>query len=170
MVYLDETGAKTNMTRMFARARKGERAVAFAPAGHWNTTTLVAGITHSKPIAPMVLDGPMDTLAFEAYVEHVLIPALPKDAIVVMDNLSAHKSPRIAQLLENAKAELWYLPPYSPDFNPIEMMWSKIKASLRKAQARTQEALGNAIATALTEISPDDTRGYFRHANVCIIT
>lgn len=87
LVYLDETGAKTNMTRVFARAKRGERAVDYAPAGHWNTTTLVAGVTCEGPLAPMLLDGPMDRLAFEAYVEQVLVPLLPKDAIVVMDNL-----------------------------------------------------------------------------------
>ena len=92
LVFLDETGAKTNMTRAFGRAKKGERVVDFTPHGHWNTTTLVGAMTWKSAIAPMVLDGPMDTEAFEAYLEHVLIPELPADAIVVMDNLSAHKS------------------------------------------------------------------------------
>lgn len=105
LVFLDETGAKTNMTRVFARSKKGKRAVDHAPQGHWNTTTLVAGITHCSAIAPMVLDGPMTTAAFEAYVEQVLAPALPVGAIVVMDNLSAHKSPRIAELLCDAGAQ-----------------------------------------------------------------
>ena len=113
------------MTRAFARARKGERAVDYAPQGHWNTTTLVAGITFESAIAPMVLDGPMDAAAFEVYIAHVLIPALPPGAIVVMDNLSAHKSPAIALLLDGAGAQLQYLPPYSPDFNPIELMWPR---------------------------------------------
>ena len=117
----------------------------------------------------MVLDGPMDAAAFEAYVAHVLVPSLPPGAIVVMDNLSAHKSPAIAQLLHNAGAELRYLPPYSPDFNPIEMMWSKVKTFLRSAKARTQQELWSAIAAALSEITPDDTRGYFCHCAVGII-
>ena len=169
LIYLDETGAKTNMTRAFSRSRKGERAVDYAPQGHWNTTTLVAAITLESPIAPMVLDGPMDAAAFEAYVEHVLIPALPQGSILVMDNLSAHKSSVVAQLLHDAGIELRYLPPYSPDFNPIEMMWAKVKAFLRSAKARTQEELWEAITAALSQISPTDTQGYFRHCIVGII-
>jgi len=170
LIYLDETGAKTNMTRAFARARKGERAVDYAPHGHWNTTTLVAGVTLESPIAPMILDGPMDTAAFEAYVEHMLVPALPRGSIVVMDNLSAHKSPAIARLLHGAGAELWYLPPYSCDFNPIEPMWAKVKSSLRRAKARIQEELWDAIATALSEITSSDIRGFFHHCGVGIIS
>jgi transposase len=141
LVYLDETGAKTNMTRTFARSQKGVRAVDWAPQGHWSTTTLVAGITYESAIAPMVLDGAMNAAAFEVYVEQVLIPALSSGAIVVMDNLSAHKSSAIARLLAAAGVELWYLPPYSPDFNPIELMWAKVKSFLRSAKARTQEEL-----------------------------
>jgi transposase len=161
MVFLDETGAKTNMTRIYARTRKGERAVDYAPHGHWNTTTLVASITAEAMIAPMVLDGPMDSVAFEAYIEQVLIPVLPHGSIVVMDNLSSHKSPTIAKLLYDSGSELWYLPPYSPDFNPIENMWSKIKNLLRSAKARTQEELCIAIASALDQITPEDTNGFF---------
>lgn len=164
-VFLDETGAKTNMTRAFARSRKGERAVDYAPHGHWNTTTLIAGITLDCAIAPMVLDGPMDTLAFEAYLKHVLIPELPTGSIVVMDNLSSHKSRRVGVLLRDAGAELIYLPPYSPDFNPIEQMWSKVKSYLRSAKARTQDDLYQAIAGALSTISPNDTRGFFGAAS-----
>lgn len=163
LVFLDETGAKTNMTRRFARARKGQRAVDYAPHGHWNTTTLVAGLAWSGAVAPMVLDGPMDGLCFEAYVGQVLIPALAPGAVVVMDNLAAHKSPSIRELLHEARAELWYLPPYSPDLNPIEQMWSKVKAALCAAKARSQEALWEAIAAALKEISADDSHRFFRH-------
>ncbi len=158
------------MTRAFGRAMKGKRVVDYAPHGHWHTTTLVAAITWESAIAPMVLDGPMDRIAFEAYVEHVLIPELPPDAIVVMDNLSAHKSPKIDHLLQAAGAQLRYLPPYSPDFNPIELMWSKVKNALRSAKARTQEELWNATATALTQITSTDTQGFFRHCFVGIIT
>lgn len=165
LVFLDETGAKTNMTRLFARARRGERAADYAPHGHWNTTTLVAAMTHTAAIAPMVLDGPMDGDAFAAYVEQVLIPELPPTAIVVMDNLWAHKAPRIAQLLTDAGAELRYLPPYSPDLNPIEQMWSKVKNHLRGAKARSQSELNDAIAVALRTISSDDTRGFFSAAS-----
>lgn len=149
------------MTRAYARSRKGERALDYAPHGHWNTTTLVAGITVECAIAPMVLDGPMDSLAFEAYVEHMLIPALPSNAIVIMDNLSAHKAPRVERLLRDAGAELRYLPPYSPDFNPIELMWSKVKSHLRRAKARNQDDLYQAIAVALSLITSNDTQGFF---------
>ncbi len=106
------------MTRAHARARKGKRAVDYAPHGHWNTTTLIAGITCESAVAPMVLDGPMDAPCFEAYVEQMLIPSLSPGAIVVMDNLSAHKPAAIARLLREAGMDGWYLPPYSPDFNP----------------------------------------------------
>jgi transposase len=169
LVFLDETGAKTNMTRPFARARKGQRAIDYVPQGHWNTTTLVAAITLDSALAPMVLDGPMDTLAFEAYVEQVLIPALPARAIVVMDNLSPHKSATVGRLLRGAGAELWYLPPYSPELNPIELMWAKVKSALRRAKARTQEELCCAIASALSEVTPNDTYGFFCHSIVGII-
>ena len=169
-MYLDETGAKTNMTRTFARARKGERAVDYAPHGHWNTTTLIAGITWESAIAPMVLDGPMDAPSFEAYVEQVLIPSLSPGAIVVMDNLSAHKPAAIARLLRNAGMDLWYLPPYSPDFNPIELMWAKVKSLLRSAKARTRDELQDAIAYALSKITSSDTRGFFCHCLVGIIS
>jgi len=158
------------MTRAFARARKGERAVDYAPHGHWNTTTLVAGVTLESPVAPMILDGPMDTEAFEACVEHMLVPALPQGSIVVIDNLSAHKSPVIARLLHGAGAELWYLPPYSCDFNPIEPMWAKVKSSLRRAKARIQKELWDAIAAALSEITSSDIRGFFCHPGVGILS
>lgn len=158
------------MIRAFARSKKGERAVDYAPHGHWNTTTLVAAITWESAIAPMVLDGPMDTLAFEAYIEQVLIPELGAGSIVIMDNLSAHKSPSVERLLGEADAELRYLPPYSPDFNPIEQMWSKVKNHLRGAEARDQDALYQAIATALSKVTSTDTRAFFCHCFVGIIS
>ena len=154
------------MTRSYARTRKGERANAYAPQGHWHTTTLVAGLTLAGAIAPMVLDGAMDRLSFEAYVTQCLIPALPLGAIVIMDNLGAHKSAAITQLIEKAGAALWYLPPYSPDYNPIEQMWSKVKAILKRVCARTYDALGEAIALALDAVSPKDSQGFFRHCFV----
>lgn len=157
------------MMRLYARARKGQRAVDYAPHGHGATTTLVAAITRESVIAPMVLDGPMDAAAFEAYVFQVLAPALPHGSIVVMDNLSAHKSPVIAGMLRAAGAELRYLPPYSPDPNPIEPIWSKVKGSLRSAKARTQEELGEAVAAALSQITPADASGSFCHCGVGIM-
>lgn len=157
------------MTRLYGRSRKGERAVDYAPQGHWRTTTLVGAITLESTIAPMTLDGPMDTAAFHAYIEQVLIPALPPHAIVVMDNLAAHKSAATANLLHQAGAQLWFLPPYSPDYNPIEQMWSKIKNHLRSVKARTGEELDRAIASGLSNITPTDTQGFFQHCFVGII-
>ncbi len=158
------------MTRLYGRARKGERVKDYAPHGHWNTTTLVAAIPWESPIAPMVLDGAMDTISFEAYVEQLLIPQLPPNAIVIMDNLSAHKSRAMAQLLQSAGAELRYLPPYSPDLNPIEMMWSKVKSNLRSVKARTLAQLDKAIAMSMEEITAKDIQGFFRHSFVSIIS
>ena len=156
------------MVRLYARAKKGERALDYAPHGHWSTTTLVAALTVRGAVAPMVLDGPMDSLCFAAYVEQVLVPALAPGSIVVMDNLSAHKSPAIAEMLRAAGAQLWFLPPYSPDLNPIELMWSKVKAALRSAKARTQETLLDAIAKALEDVSPEQSRNFFCHSIVCM--
>lgn len=170
LVYLDETGAKTNMTRGYARARKGDRALDYAPHGHWNTTTLVAGITCQSAVAPMVLDGPMDASAFDAYLGQVLIPALPLGSVVVMDNLPAHRTASVAALMQDAGLELRYLPPYSPDFNPIELMWSKVKSHLRSAKARTRDELHDAIADAFGKISPGDAKGFFGHCGVGMIS
>ncbi|HOH52383.1 MAG TPA: IS630 family transposase [Candidatus Hydrogenedentes bacterium] len=169
LVYLDETGAKTDMTRGHARAPRGSRAVDHAPRGHWHTTTLVAALTSQGAAAPMVLDGPMDAASFEAYVEQVLVPSLPEGAVVVMDNLSAHKAPGVARLLEAAGAQLWFLPPYSPDLNPIELMWSKVKTLLRGAKARTMEDLIAAIADALDRVTPENAQAYFFHCGVGLI-
>lgn len=158
------------MTRAYGRSKVGERVVDSAPHGHWNTTTLVAGMSRKTALAPMVLDGPMDSIAFESYVKQMLLPEIPKGAIVVMDNLSAHKSPRIAQLLQEAGCELRYLPPYSPDFNPIEQMWSKVKSHLKRVKARTQESLFQAIGEAISKVTPNDTEGFFLHCFVGIIS
>jgi len=144
--------------------------VGYTPQGHWNTTTLVAAINSERVIAPLVLDGPMDGASFEAYVEQMLAAAAPSGSIVVMDNLSAHKAPGVVRLLEQAGITVRFLPPYSPDFNPIEQMWSKVKAILRRIQARTQEALLEAIATALDEVTADDLQGYFFHSIVGVLS
>ena len=158
------------MTRAYGRSKKGERVMDFTPHGHWNTTTLVAAMSRQSALAPLVLDGPMDTISFEAYVEQVLIPELPLDAIVIMDNLSVHKSARMRELLQTAGVQLNYLPPYSPDFNPIELMWSKVKGHLKSAKARTQETLFHAVGEALEKITSTDTEGFFLHCFVGIIS
>ena len=156
------------MARLRGWSRKGERCRASLPHGHWKTTTFTAGLRLSGLAAPMLLDGPMHGAAFRAYVEQVLLPELPADAIVVMDNLCAHKSKTTQYLFQEAGIELHYQPPYSPDFNPIELMWSKVKNSLRTAKARTQEQLYEAVAHALTQITSSDIHGFFRHCNVAI--
>ena len=161
LVFIDESGASTKMARLCGRALRGERCRASVPHGHWKTTTFTAGLRHDGLIAPMVLDGPMDGAAFLAYVEQVLVPELRPGDIVVMDNLPAHKVTGVREAIETAGATLRYLPPYSPDFNPIEMAFSKLKALLRKAAARTIPDLWNAIANALDAFTAQECQNYF---------
>jgi transposase len=164
LVFIDETGASTKMARLRGRARKGERCRAAIPHGHWKTTTFTAGLRLSGLAAPMLLDGPMNGDAFLAYVKQVLTPELEPDDIVIMDNLPAHKVAGVRQTIETAGASLLYLPPYSPDFNPIEMAFSKLKAILRKAAARSIDDLWQVIAEALDEFSQQDCTNYFTAA------
>jgi transposase len=153
------------MTRLYGRTLGGQRLYAHAPGGHWHTTTMIAALRISGPTAPMVIRGPVDTEVFRAYTSEVLVPTLHPGDIVVLDNLSSHKAPDIRERIEHAGADLWYLPPYSPDFNPIELMWSKIKAHLRKAAARSEEALYDAVAYALNMVTTQDAQGWFQHRN-----
>jgi len=162
--FIDESGAKTNMVRTHGRCPKGERLLASAPAGHWKTTTMLAAIGLDGVEAPWTLDGAMDADAFLVYVEHVLVPTLGGGEIVVLDNLSSHKHPGVAALIESAGAEVWYLPPYSPDLNPIEQMWSKVKQILRSLAVRTWDGLVKAIGLAMNEVTTDDLLGWFTHA------
>jgi len=151
------------MARLYGRTFDGNRLFAHVPGGHWSTTTMLAALRISGPTAPMVIHGPVDTEVFRAYTRDVLVPTLNPGDIVVLDNLSAHKAPDIRVSIENVGAELWYLPPYSPDLNPIELMWSKIKAYLRTAAARTEEALYTAIAHALQTVHTTDARNWLNH-------
>jgi transposase len=152
------------MARRHGRCPRGERLKVGIPHGHWKTTTFVAGITSSSIIAPFVLDGPINRDAFEVYVEKVLIPDLPPDAIVVMDNLSSHKGPRVRQMIEAAGARLLYLPPYSPDLNPIENAFAKLKAFLRQAAERTVDGLWRAIGRIIDRFTSTECRNYFTAA------
>ncbi|WP_460667133.1 IS630 family transposase, partial [Kribbella swartbergensis] len=145
LVFLDETGTSTKMTRLRGRCLKGQRLYAKAPFGHWLTQTFVAGLRYSGLTAPWVIDGPMTRPIFETYVETQLAPTLSKGDVVILDNLPAHKSERAAQCLKQKGAWFLFLPPYSPDLNPIEQLFSKLKALLRKAEARTFDALWRAI-------------------------
>ena len=152
------------MARLRGRSMRGARCVAAVPHGHWSTTTFVAGLRCDRIDAPMVLDGPMDGPSFLDYVEQVLVPTLSRGDIVVMDNLSSHKSQAVRDAIEAAGALLILLPPYSPDFNPIEQAFSKLKALLRKAAARTLEDLWTAIGQALKAFTADECANFFASA------
>jgi len=162
---VDECGSNTGMARARARAPRGERAHASLPRNRGANTTIIASITLAGRLdsAAMTVEGATDSAVFEAYVERVLCPTLRPGEIVGMDNLGAHKRPRVRELIEAAGCEVWYLPAYSPDLNPIEEAFSKLKAALRKAAARTKEALLEAIASALAAITAEDAAGYFAH-------
>lgn len=162
LVFLDESGAKTNMTRLRGRALLGQRLVDTAPHGHWCTTTMIGAVRLDGRTACMAVDGATDKDVFREYVRRVLVPTLRVGDIVVLDNLSAHKDLQTRNLIEQAGAELRFLPPYSPDLNPIEKMWSKIKTFLRAAKARTEEELYQAIGLALEAVTPQDVEGWFR--------
>ena len=164
LIFIDETGANTKMARLRGWSAKGERCRASIPHGHWRTTTFTAGLKLSGIAAPMLLNGPMHGIAFLAYVEHVLVPDLAEGDIVVMDNLASHKVAGVRELIEAAGARLLYLPPYSANFNPIEMAFSKLKAALRKVAARTKADLGDVIATAIETFTPTLCQNYFTAA------
>ena len=151
------------MTRRWAWAEVGERALGRAPNGHWKTTTFLAGIAAEGLIAPFVLDGPINAECFCAYVEHVLVPELREGDIVILDNLSSHKNEAAARLIAAAGAKLLFLPPYSPDLNPIEMMFAKLKELLRRTEARTVDALWAAIGRLIDQITPAECANYIRH-------
>ena len=169
LVFLDETWAKTNMTRLWGRARKGERLVTAVPHGHWKTTTFLAGLRSTGLVAPLVLDGAINGALFLAYVRQQLAPTLSKGDVVIMDNLSPHKGAPALALIAQAGAQVRFLPAYSPDLNPIEPMWSKVKTGLRTAEARTQASLGAAIAASLETITSQDARNWFGHCGYSFI-
>ena len=170
LVFLDESGAKSNLTRLWGRAPVGQRLVAKIPHGHWQTSTIISAIRLAGPFAPAVFDGPADADTFRAYVQQVLSPRLRPGEIVVMDNLSAHKAPGIESAIRAVGASVLYLPPYSPDFNPIEAMWSKVKSHLRSAAARTFEAICDAVADALTHVTTNDCQGFFQNCGYATAT
>lgn len=163
MVFVDECGTNTSMTRLRGRAPKGERLYGRVPRNRGKNTTLIASMTHKGMGSSMAVVGSTKKAVFEAYVERVLAPSLAPGRVVVMDNLGAHRSRKVRELIEGRGCELWFLPPYSPDFSPIEEAFSKIKALLRKAKARTREALVEAIGRALSAITTGDASGYFGH-------
>ena len=161
LVFIDETGVDTKMARRFGRSARGERCRASVPYGHWKTTTFTAGLRLTGMTAPFVLDGPMDGECFLAYVEQVLAPSLHPGDVVIIDNLPAHHVKGVKAAIEASGATLIYLPPYSPDFNPIEQAFAKLKAHLRKAAARTVSDLWAAIADAIKTFTPTECQNYF---------
>lgn len=164
LVFIDETWATTDMARRHGRCRRGVRLRVGVPHGHRKTTTFVGTLTLRGFIAPWVLHGTVNGTAFETYVAWVLVPELKPGDVVVMDNLSSHKGPRVREMIEAAGAELRYLPPYSPDFNPIEDAFSKLKALLRKAAARTVVGLRDAIGRVIDLFPPTECANYFKAA------
>jgi transposase len=164
LVFIDETWASTNMARTHGRALRGERLRAAVPHGHWLTTTFVAGLRNTGMVAPMVLDGPINGSLFQDYVEQVLVPELRPGDIVVMDNLGSHKGAGVRAAIEAAGASLLYLPPYSPDFNPIEQAFAKLKAMLRKAAERTLDDLWRSIGRIIDTFTPTECANYFAAA------
>jgi transposase len=164
LVFIDETWASTKMARTHGRALRGERLRAAIPHAHWKTTTFVAGLRATGMVAPMVLDGPINGAAFQAYVEQVLVPELQPGDTVIMDNLGSHKGPAVRVAIETAGARLLYLPPYSPDFNPIENAFAKLKALLRRAAERSVVGLWAAIGAAVGAFTPQECTNYFAAA------
>jgi transposase len=163
LIFIDETWAKTNMTRIRGRAPIGQRLLAKVPHGHWKTTTLIAALCLGGIRCSTVVDGAINADLFEAFVEQVLVPQLRAGDVVIVDNLSSHRRRRTAQLIEAAGATLLFLPPYSPDLNPIEMVFSKIKQLLRSMGCRTREALWNAMQSVLDRVSASDATNCFSH-------
>ena len=161
LVFIDETWTTTNMARSRGRAPRGQRCHGAVPHGHWKTTTFVGALRREQLMAPMVTDGPMDGEMFRAYTRHFLAPVLRPGDIVVLDNLASHKVAGVREAIEEAGATLVYLPPYSPDLNPIEKFFAKLKALLRKAATRTVEALWDEIGTVLNTLSPEECTNYF---------
>ena len=163
MVFVDECGIATDMARRYGRAAGGQRARGAVPHGRWTRLTVLGGLTLAGLTACMSIEGAADTAVLVAFVEHVLVPTLTPGQVVVLDNLSVHRAARVRELVEQAGCTLRFLPPYSPDLNPIEPAWSKLKTLLRGVGARTTATLEQALAGVITAITPDDARGYFHH-------
>src|SRR4029079_9642575 len=169
-VFVDESGVTTDLLRRYARSLRGTRIGDHAPCGHWQTHTGGAALSPSALTATAVFDGPMDSATFRAYIEQVLVPALRPGDVVVLDNLPAHKQPEVRVAIEQAGALLRFLPPYSPDFNPIEQAFAKLKAFFRAARPRTFDHVCELLATALGLFMPDECANYVRHCGYRVTT
>ena len=164
LVFLDEFGAATNMVRTHARGPIGERVVCKTPHGHWKTISTIAAMTVEGMLTAVAYDGAVNTEAFVGFVEQFLVPMLRPGQVLILDNLPAHKSTEVDRLVESVGARVMRLPPYSPDFNPIEMAFSKVKSMLRKEAARTVDTLIDAIGRSLSSVTPSDAINYVRHS------
>ena len=164
LVFIDETWAKTNMTPTHGRCRRGQRLVARVPFGHWKTSTFLAALRWDGMTAPAVFDGPINGRSFTAYVEQILAPSLRPGDIVVLDNLGSHKGKAARQAVELVGAQLRFLPPYSPDLNPIEQVFAKLKTLLRRAAPRNRQALWQRIGSLLDRFTPAECQNYIRNA------
>lgn len=164
LVFIDESGASTKMTRLYGRCPRGQRLVCAVPHGHWKTATFIGALRRSGMTAPCLFDGPINGETFLAWVEQFLAPTLQKHDIVVMDNLPSHKVAGVREAIEATGAILRYLPPYSPDFNPIEQYFSKLKSLLRKTAARTLDDLTTAVANALSGFTQSECENFLTHA------
>jgi transposase len=163
VVFIDETWAKTNMTRTYGRSERGTRVIEHVPCGRWETTTFVGALRADGFVAPLTVDGPINGCVFLSWVEQHLVPTLSAGDVVVMDNLSSHKVAGVREAIESVGAELRYLPPYSPDLNPIELAFSKLKKLLRDGAERTVDKLWNLCGRILDEFTPQECRNYFKH-------
>jgi transposase len=169
-VFVDESGVTTDLLRRYGRGPRGERVSDHTPCSHWQTHTVVAALRLTEMSAAAVFDGPIDNVTFRAYVDQVLVPALRPGDVVVLDNLVAHKQLEVREAIERAGAHLRFLPPYSPDFNPIELAFAKLKAFLRAARPRTFDQVCQLIATALGLFMPDECTNYVKHCGYVVTT
>jgi transposase len=164
LVFVDETWTKTNMTRAYGRCPRGKRLIGRAPHGHWQTTTFLAGLRHDRIVAPMLLEGAIDGAAFRAWAEQQLAPTLAPGDIVIADNLASHKVAGVREAIEARGAAMMFLPAYSPDLNPIEQLFAKLKAILKRLAPRTRETLMGAVRFSLAQIGASECANYLAHA------
>jgi transposase len=169
-VFLDECGVTTDLLRRYGRSPRGERLHDHTPCSHWQAHTIIAALRLEGVSAPAVFDGPIDSPSFQAYVEQVLVPTLRPGDVVVLDNLAVHKQPAVRAAIEGVGAQLRFLPPYSPDFNPIELAFAKLKAFLRAARPRTFDHVNALVAAALDLFTPPECRNYVRHCGYRVAT
>jgi transposase len=169
LVFIDETGLNTKLARLYGRCPRGERCRSAVPHGHWQSSTFIAALRHEQIQAPFLVDGPVDGEVFTVYLQKVLGPCLQQGDTLILDNLATHKIQRVGQILAERGVGLRYLPPYSPDLNPIELAFAKLKAHLRQAAARSLDELQSAVAHSLDSFSASDCNAFFRHARYASI-